>query len=288
MSELSITDTAFTGFRVVREHPKALISWVLLNLFIGAPLTYALTPMLLQMEKLAAANGAETPEQLLAALQPALPMMLAATAVYLMVQAVVWAAMNRAVLNPQDDRFGYMRLGMDELRQLGLILAVTGLSYLLVGVVAAVLSLALGAVASAQAVAILVLFITLVAVGPRLAMASALTFERRKIDLFGAWALSKGRYRPLLATLALAFVMSLCVLILSAQVVKAITAVACGGVACVAVAAKPELTAWSELLQPARAAFFVLQAITQALVWPVWMTPPAAAYLALTRQSRYA
>ena len=35
-------------------------------------------------------------------------------------QAILGAAMNRAVLRPSEERLGFMRLGADELRQLGL------------------------------------------------------------------------------------------------------------------------------------------------------------------------
>ena len=134
----------------------------------------------------------------------------------LALNALLYAAMNRAVLRPADDRFGYFRLGADELRQFGLLLlslvVFTGVYFvaILVAVALAVIvSLVLKPVAFLVAVlATLGTVCAAVFVLVRLSLASALTFATRRVNLFGSWALTRGRFWTLFGVyvLALAFV----------------------------------------------------------------------------------
>ncbi len=290
MNEFSITETAYTGFRIVRERPWALAYWALLNLIVDPPVNQAAAPMFAALQT-AMTGAGKSPDQLMAALKPAWPMLLGAFAVSLVINATVSAAMNRAVLRPQEDRFGYLRLGMDELRQLGLALAMAGLSFALVVAVTAVVvglsALAGGDANAAQAIAMLILIGVGITLGVRLSMASALTFDSQKIDLFHAWQLTRGRFWRLAGTYLLALAMTSCVIILTGLVARAGVALASGGVDAIAQVADPNVASWHALFTPARLIFFLLSAISTALTWPVFMTPPAAAYASLVQRSRY-
>ena len=52
--------------------------------------------------------------------------------VWLAYHSILLAAMCRVVLRPAEDRFGYLRLGSDELRQLGLVV-LAGLVFFAIG-----------------------------------------------------------------------------------------------------------------------------------------------------------
>ncbi|NBB62955.1 hypothetical protein GVN18_27190 [Pseudomonas sp. ODNR1LW] len=118
----SATDAAFEGFRVTRRNPTAVLLWavvwliaLMVSALIAAPL---IEP---HMAELQAANGdinALSPEALRAfalAMTGFLPPLVLA-------QALVAPAVYRAVLEPEDRRFGFLRLGKVEARMLAVLL----------------------------------------------------------------------------------------------------------------------------------------------------------------------
>lgn len=124
----------------------------------------------------------------------------------LVVFVVLAAAAFRAVLFPEQRRFAYLRLGMDELRLLGCALVLLigfYLAMLIVGVVAGVLLGLVAAMLGGSAFAAMV-FIPLVMLVPcawlmtRLALAGPLTILQRKIVIGPAWRLSRGHFWQLL------------------------------------------------------------------------------------------
>jgi hypothetical protein len=203
--------------------------------------------------------------------------------------AVFGAAMMRAVLRPSDDRFGYLRLGADELRQLLLgllILAVFLGAYLglaiLMGIVGGILAVVVKtAPAALVGVTIVVLFGGMTALAVRLSLAAPLTFDTARIDLAGAWRLSRGRFWPLFGTYVFTFALVVVVYLLSLLVIFALGTVMRGGDPAAAMAS-PDATSLKAYFAPARLAESVLMAGVSALVWPVMFTPPAAVYRSLT------
>jgi hypothetical protein len=276
MAGFSITEVGFTGFRVVREHPRAVLFWAAAELVFMILLTLALGPMVNTLTSLPPEVWRDS-KRLSAAIEPYAG---TADAVWLLLapfNAVLNAAMNRAVMRPDQDRFGYLRLGLDELRQLGLILILLALVFVgatLVGILVQFGGPALGALALTAAIALWIVG------GLRLSLASALTFDRRQIDLVGAWRLTQGRLMPLVAAYALAAAMSIVVFLLTSAVTEAAVALAslAGGDASQAARMPTSLSAF---LRPAEIVNLVLGAVSVALMWPVWLTPPAAIYLRL-------
>ena len=116
MAEFSIQDVAFTGFGVVRHHPKALFAWWLFalafSLLLGAVFVGLAGP---DFVKLVAISGQPTadPAQLMALMGR-----LAPAYVVFLVLTLTWpnAILERgddprSTATPQDDRYGYLRLG---------------------------------------------------------------------------------------------------------------------------------------------------------------------------------
>ena len=291
MAEFSIQDVAFTGFGVVRQYPRALLAWWLFalafSLLLGAVFVGLAGP---DFAKLMAISGQPTadPAQFLAVMGRLAPAYVAFLVLALAANAVLSAAMIRAVLRPQEDRFGYLRLGEDELRQLGLLL----LTFLVfMGVyfgVAIVVGIVVGLLVAVTHVApkplLLVLFLAMAAVmlflAVRLSLAPALTFDTRRINLVGSWGLTRGRFWRLFGTYLLTFSLVAVVYLLSVLLIFAVGAILNGG-DLGAAWGMPGMGSLKDYFAPARLAQTVLNAGVSALIWPLIFTPPAAIYRAL-------
>jgi len=147
--------------------------------------------------------------QQLAAVQPGVPaaphigMFGLLVPIFLLVFVILWAAAYRAVLFPEQQRFFYLRVGMDELRLLGtmLILVVGGIVLtllfgLVLGLAVGLIAMALGAAGSA-----LISFLTFVLfvggwifLGVRLSLAGPLTILQRKVIIGPSWRATRGNF----------------------------------------------------------------------------------------------
>ncbi len=290
MAEFSIQDAAFTGFGVVRAHPKALGYWALYALGLAVIFAVIIVGMMgPDFTKLTAVSASSTkdPAEILALFARLAPGYLVMMIAGVVSNSVLGAAMLRAVLQPADDRFGFLRLGADEMRQLGLGLLTFAVFMGVYFGLAIALGIVLGIIAAvAKATPAAGVFLIIAGVGGamlflavRLSLAPALTFDRGRIDLWGSWALTRGRFWPLLGTYLLTSALIFVVYVLSLLVIFAIGAVATGGNP---MAVRPDMTSLQSYFTPWRLAQTVLTAGVSALVWPVLFTPPAAIYRSLT------
>lgn len=297
MAEFSATDAALSGFRLVWEKPKVLPWWAGLQFVFSLALT-AFTAVSAgpAFTKLASVRlgPAVDPAEVFGLFREIAPTYVVLIAAVLVLYAVLYAAMNRAVLRPGEEQFGYLRLSSDELRQLGLFALLAALAFvlyvaivLIVVVLVSAVALATGGTASpAPALAFVVLVPVILAafvyVGVRFSLASPLTFASQKIDLFGSWVLTRGRFWPLLGAYFIAFALNLVVVLLTFAIAVTAMAVAGGGLAGLADLNRPDLSSLGTVLKPGRIAYAAVSAIGSALGWPVIMTPPAVIYRALT------
>ena len=288
MAEFSIQDVAFTGFGVVREHPRALGFWTLYALILSVAFTVIFTSLMgadLAKLQTSSTGVARDPAAILSVFQRLLP----AYALFILVatvsNAVLGAAMIRAVLSPADDRLGYLRLGADELRQfaLGLLtFAVFIGAYIAlffgVGVFAVILGfMSRSLAAPAVALGFVGVLGGLAFLGVRLSLAPALTFESGRINLVGSWSLTRGRFWPMLGAYTLTLAMVMVVYLLSLLLIFALVAIMNGGNLLTAMGRNPP-TDFMAYLAPWRVIQMLLTAVLSALVWPVVFTPPTAIY----------
>lgn len=221
----SASDAAFEGFRIVRRDPLAMLAWALLYI-----VTFALAFALVGGSIIALAQQAEA---LKGVADPSMEELAPLFGGYMLVFAVVGplsilvstvltAAIVRAVLEPGARRFGFMRIGMDELRLFGVyvvLFALVCVYYLVVAVVCGVL----GAMAAASNQPWLFIPIFLVAMAAilgliwlsvRFSLVAPIVVAEKRIAIFDSFKMTKGRFWPLFGMAILAGVMSLVVSLL--------------------------------------------------------------------------
>jgi len=199
---------------------------------------------------------------------------------------VLSAGVARAVLNPSQKVFGYLRLGADELRVLAvnLILSIAlGLGFF---VLAMIVGVAAGVVAQGnQGAGVLVgvllglaFAVLAIWIAVRLSLAVPLTMAEKRIAPFASFAVTKGHFWPLLGMAVIAFIMSILVSLLGSVIALPIMMFTGGGLAQLAALEGQSTQAILQTAAPGRLAWGVVNAIVSALQLAVLYAPFAAAY----------
>lgn len=284
----SATDAAFEGFRVVRRHPMALVFWVLFYIVIMVAAFALVGGSLIGLMSAAEtleSSGATSPEDFMPVLASYLAILAVVLPLSLVASAMLYAAVSRAVLRPTESSFGYLRLGMDEVR----VLVVSLVLFIVFGLVMVVVSGIIGAViglvvaAEAPALWILVALLVCAAIGlciwlaVRLSLAIPITMAERRIAIFDSFGVTKGRFWPLLGMALLAFVMSIVVGLLGSLVAMPIQ-LATGGLEGLQGLEAESLPVILQTAWPAIAAWILINAVMSALQVAVVYAPFSAAY----------
>ncbi|WP_298331452.1 hypothetical protein [Asticcacaulis sp.] len=287
----SSVDFAFEGFRIIRERPILIAWWgalLLLNLIIcifilaqaGVPLTQHMS-----LEK-EAAEGIELIRQTGAFFLAAL--------IGLVFYAVMTCAVYRAVLGGYSPSYGYLRLGMDEVRQVVLIfslvlmvLVVMMLSIVPLMILNGLLSLIAQAVAKAlvpTVSSLVALAATLLNVwlAVRLSMVGVQSFDEKRLNLLGSLVLTRGRFWTLLGGFGLAFALVLLVGVLFYVIYMALAVWITGEqIVTIADVPAPDFSSLSTLLSPVNAAYVAVNTIVSPLTTALGVGAVAAAYQTL-------
>jgi hypothetical protein len=295
VAEFSAADAAFTGFRIVWERPWAVAIWAglqfVFNLALRLFMVASAGPALMKLSTLGTQASAADPNVVLGLFRQIAPTYVVLLIAALVLSAVLYAAMNRAVMRPQESQFGYLRLAADELRQLGLLIGFTllfmgvELAFLVIGLLLlAILGTALGGSGVAVALAILlpVAICGFVYVGVRFSLATPMTFATGRINLFGSWTMTRGRFWPLLGTYVLALALSLVVGALTFVIAALIVGIIGGGFGGIAAMMQADISSVASVLTPAQLVYLAITSIGAALGAPITMCPPAAIYRSLT------
>lgn len=229
MSDISIDKTVWSGFSLASRHPGAFALWVVVDVVLGigpyALLMALLGPNFLDLVR-QGESGGNLVESLLTgrALGGLAPLVSA-----LILYAILYAAVFRAVLHPEDRKFGYLRLGRQELILGGLM---TIFYFGGVAVVASALFVAYGITfvitAIAPALGALTSLLLLVAlIGglvwllARLSMVMPMSFAERRIRIAPAWAMTKPHTKKLLLLAVLLVLVGIAIAMISLVVVGA-------------------------------------------------------------------
>jgi hypothetical protein len=305
MAGFSASNAIGTGFRLIARHPLAVLAWALAYVVLGVLPQLAVMgtvlPDMFGFYRDALRNAPEAGESFdmgrMLALQGRMmmlqPLMLISQ---LVMHAVLLGAIYRAVLTPQDSRFGYLRLSRREL-WLGLTLAVFVVALMLMmfvvmiplvvgGVLTAVAAERGGGGAGASGLVIGLLAIAacvaILWVALRLSLALPMSYDQSRFVLYESWALTRGHaLKMFLVALALVVIVWLIEALLGGVVAGALIGYVAqgGGFAALADKGPGELIRmfgpWLVVLGP-------LLAILAACLYAIWAAPLAEIYRELT------
>lgn len=281
MGEFSIPEVGLAGFRLVRGQPRVLLFWTPLMLLVS--LAVSLAALQTGVAGLDLVRIAQDPQAAQQAMGRMAPFLLISAPLMVLLNAIFYAAVNRAVFDPAASRFGYIRLGADELRQLGLqlvfMLAMMSLyvAVMVAGAVFTTIGGLAGDIARSvfAAVAIVAGAAAVIATAVRLSLAFPLTFVSGRIGLAASWRLSQGRSVRMFLAYALATVLALVVAVLGAVIEVALSELL-GGAAGDGAVHAGAATTLTDLVAPAFLATQLVNALINALIAPVLIAPPAA------------
>ena len=205
------------AFRLVRDHPLSALVWGLVYTAALVGLLIAMQPLFrvyAELFSLQLANGAgkpltpEIPQPYMVRMQSAGGIVFLGEIALFAVAMVLFTATQRAVLRPAERGLFFLRVGMDELRMLGLgLVLIVGLSVamfvallmlmIVVGIVFAITMAATGSPVIGVlvfAVAYIILLGAMTYAEVRISLAFPLTFMRREFVIGEAWRLTKGRF----------------------------------------------------------------------------------------------
>ncbi|HZZ35969.1 MAG TPA: hypothetical protein VFE03_09605 [Caulobacteraceae bacterium] len=295
MAEIAVGEAITAGFSVIRRQPAAVLFWGAAQLAFTALIVSVLAPLYIAMfsEAARAAASGEAPDPLAfqgAAMQmQGLSMLL--NLLGAAVGAVVYCAVFRSVLHPEQSRWGYLRVGSAELYTLVLMVA----AYICVFIAALMLAIPIGiiiailAVAKAAAAAVIFAIIAIGAVivaaiyvGLRFSLAVPMMVEDGQFHLMESWALTKGKTSQLfvigLATVALLIAAEIGVLIVMGLLGFAGLAAIVGGMANWPDFFKQPPRLIFGKLAPLLAVFAVLWVPFAGCAYAIWGAPWAKAY----------
>ena len=286
---------AFEGIRLARERPKAVLIWALV-FFISSLITGGILVGMAGegLSELAAMQGdspSADPEEALRVFGAIAPAFLLMLPILLAVYGLIYAAVNRAVLQPAEGGPGLLRLGGDEARQvavmllLGLVLLFT---YVVLTVVVALIAAAVGG-AGGEGVAGLLAFvgiglslILMLFLGVRLSLASPMTFTERRVRVLQSWGLTRGRFWPLLGGYVLAIALMLVIYLLGMVVFGGVAAVVGGSLEAAGAAFSPDTSSLGAYFTPITIAYVAFSALMTALTTAISVGAAAEAYRQIT------
>ena len=301
MARFSASDAALSGFRFLARHPKTIVIWAMVFLAYelvwgGALLAFAGDQLpALRVLSQTAGDDAQTAWSVLPG--ASLVILLGLSAM-LFVFSLLFTAAYRTFLHPHDDRFGYVRLGRDELRfavliVLWVVLVVGG--SLVVAFIGGLLA-ALGGLMPQPLKALWELLVALAALAVyayvlvRLCFSMPMTLEDRHVRLLESWKATRHNYWSLAGVFLLTSVLILVLLLLVCTIlaVALIVAMAAGvphssfmgGLAKVLYFDGSSLAAY---FSPTSLIAAVLNAFIVAIGIAILTSPVAEAYLAYTQ-----
>lgn len=211
---LSIGAIVGDAFALIRERLGSVLAWGLLYSLGAFALGYFMMSM---TASIMAIDENADPSLALSAFGSFFGRLMLVCLAFLCLYNVLLTAAQRAVLRPEEGGFAYLRLGADELRQIGLsiiigilFVAAYMIALFLLGIVAAVVGLGAGMGAPGDAsvagagfglltiLGLLVIFGLMMFLWVRVSLAFPLTLLRRRIVLGEAWRLSRGHFWTLL------------------------------------------------------------------------------------------
>ena len=286
------TDCAFEGFRLTRRAPVAVLSWAaayavfigLMFLLVGP---HFVTVLSVITEMQAQGQTEPSPEDIERLAQAYGVIIGWAMPLGLLFSAVISTAIARSVIRPEDRKFGYLRVGKDELRVLGASLLVFLIMFAVTLAGFMIVTAAMAGAMALPALWLVVVLLSLAIIGllvwlsVRLSLVVPSTFAEGRIMLKPAFAMTgKKVFWPLLGMAIIAGIMAMLVGLLGSAVAAPLNLMVGGSEQLVAMqgASVPSLLS---ALGPMLAVSLVVQAVLSAAQIVIMYAPFSAAYLQL-------
>lgn len=286
------TDCAFEGFRLTRRAPLAVLSWAaayavfigLMFLLVGP---HFVTVLSVITEMQAQGQTEPSPEDVERLAQAYGVIIGWAMPLGLLFSAVISTAIARSVIRPEDSKFGYLRVGKDELRVLGASLLVSLIMFAVTFAGFMIVTVATAGAMALPALWLVVVLLSLASIGMliwlsvRLSLVVPSTFAEGRIMLKPAFAMTgKKVFWPLLRMAIIAGIMAMLVGLLGSAVAAPLSLMVGGSEQLVAMqgASVPSLLS---ALGPMLAVSLVVQAVLSAAQIVIMYAPFSAAYLQL-------
>ncbi|MGV9007207.1 MAG: hypothetical protein ACOH1H_10780 [Brevundimonas sp.] len=218
----SATEAAFEGFRVVRRKPLTVVFWALAYVAVmGAAFAVAggsIASMAAAMDSMQA-SASPNPADVAALGEAFAPLLAVFIPLALLFGAVMNAAVARSVLKPEQNAFGYLRLGMDELRVLAVTLVLAVLSTVVMMLLMIAVSLLIGVTQSTGIPALWILVVLaglgcvvlMVWLAARFSLAVPITVAEGRISIFDSFAMTRKHTWPIVGMAIIAWIMSMVV-----------------------------------------------------------------------------
>ncbi len=286
MSKFSASDAAFSGFRLVRENLKTVAIWAAVMTAVSILTNVAAIqffgPQLEAFLSYMSENDNPDPSEFFRLASALTPLTLWMLPLSLIQNGVVFAALNRLVLRPEDGRHAYLRLGKDELRQAAVWL-LSGLVLMWTLFLGSAVSGFLGAMGGATGAFLALLGLVglmcgMVWLAVRLSFAPAVTFDTGKITLFKSMPYTKGLFWPLLGAYFLAAVMSIIVVLLIWTIVSAVGLIASGDFAATGKMMRADTSSLAAYFTPAGIVQALFSGVIQVLTTLIVFAPPPSIY----------
>lgn len=211
MTKFSPSEAALEGFRLTREHPRTILAWAgiyfLGMIALAMLMAVSLGPDFVSLlQRTGGTFGEDDLDAVGGMLAGAWPAFLLVLICAVLLMSVLTAGIYRVILHPGEGRLARLRFGREEFRLTTLNLVLFGLGVvclfiaLLVTAVLRDVAPILGVLGGVAAVC------ASVWIGVRLCLATPLTFQTGRVSLREAWALTNGRFWPLLGMIVLAVV----------------------------------------------------------------------------------
>ncbi|MFK0299161.1 hypothetical protein ACIQTU_08050 [Brevundimonas sp. NPDC090276] len=286
------TDCAFEGFRLTRRAPVAVLSWAaayavfigILFLLVGP---HFVTVLSVITEMQAQGQTEPSPEDVERLMQAYAAIIGWAMPLGLLFSAVISTAIARAVIRPDERKFGYLRVGKDEFRVLGASLIVSLIMFVVSFIGFMIATVAMAGAMTLPALWLVVVLLSLAIIGlliwlsVRLSLVVPATFAEGRVVLKSAFAMTgKKVFWPLLGMAIIAGVLAMLVGLLGSAVAAPLSLMVGGNERLVAMEGA-NVAGLLSALGPMLVVSLVVQAVLSAAQIVIMYAPFSAAYLQL-------
>jgi len=240
MAEIAVGGAINEGFSLIRRHPGSVLVWGVVRIALSVAVVALYAPVYFSIFQAARAGAGAAALQGNPQLLQMQSLSLPIDIVQLFIASVIWCAVFRSVLHPEQSRFAYLRVGATEFfvavlllgAGFGLVIGMIGVvlvSAIVIGLLAVMhlvwLAVIVGILAAIASLIALIYF------GLRFSMVGPMIVEDSKFHLGESWNLTRGHVGSLFMIGLLIFVVALV-----AEIVLGIVLIAVGAGALAAIA----------------------------------------------------